>query len=217
MRGSLSLGVGPTNWLFVGTSRQPIRRMSYSRMIRSKRFSHHRRATKSFGRKSIATAYSPALGSLNPSSPALRRKNLSGVEIMIPAPSPESVSQPQAPRWPMFSSISSERWTIRFDGLPLMWATNPTPQESCSKRGSYKPCARGRPGGVTWKRWWGLLSERLTAVNPVLLGGAAARGGLTEKRDQRGPQRAYAGPGGVGRLNVGELSGMINSISAIVR
>jgi hypothetical protein len=45
----------------------------------------------------MPTAYSPLLGSLNPSLVASRRKNLSGVATRIPAPSPLLVSQPQRP------------------------------------------------------------------------------------------------------------------------
>ena len=34
-------------------------------------------------------------------------------------------------------------WTILLEALPLMWQMKPTPQESCSNRGSYRPCAGG--------------------------------------------------------------------------
>ena len=50
----------------------------------------------------------------------------------MPAPSPLFSSQPHAPRWFMFSSISSASETIWCDALPLMWQMNPTPQASCS-------------------------------------------------------------------------------------
>src|SRR3989442_12063634 len=80
-----------------------------------------------------------------PSSLHIRRRNLSGVRTRMPAPSPELGSQPQAPRCDMFSSMSRASSTILCEALPLMWQRKPTPQESCSKRGSYRPCAGGKP------------------------------------------------------------------------
>src|SRR5437868_103607 len=46
----------------------------------------------------------------------------------MPAPSPVSGSQPQAPRCPRLTSASSPRPTIAFDRSPAMLATKATPR-----------------------------------------------------------------------------------------
>src|SRR5690606_3055589 len=67
------------------------------------------------------------------------RISRSGIWIRMPAPSPASGSAPTAPRWVRLARIFSPSrtvwWLLRF----LMSATKPTPQESCSLRGSYRP------------------------------------------------------------------------------
>ena len=62
----------------------------------------------------------------------------------MPAPSPISGSAPTAPRWVRFSSMNSPSLTMPWDFSPRIWATNPTPQASCSLRGSYRPCFAGK-------------------------------------------------------------------------
>src|SRR5260370_40861964 len=61
----------------------------------------------------------------------------------MPAPSPVFVSQPQAPRCSRLSSTWIPCRTMSCDLRPLRLATKPTPQESCSYRGSYNPCFGG--------------------------------------------------------------------------
>ena len=54
---------------------------------------------RSTGRNVMPTPYSPAGGRVKPSLAHSRAKNLCGIWISTPAPSPVSGSQPQAPRW----------------------------------------------------------------------------------------------------------------------
>src|SRR5262249_34056194 len=63
---------------------------------------------------------------------------------MHPAPSPTSGSAPTAPRWSRLTRICRPWRMMSCDFLPLMLATKPTPQESCSLRGSYSPCFSGK-------------------------------------------------------------------------
>ena len=63
--------------------------------------------------------------------------------MRIPAPSPARGSAPTAPRCVRFLSICRPCSMMAWDFLPLIWATNPTPQASCSLAGSYRPCAAG--------------------------------------------------------------------------
>ena len=65
--------------------------------------------------------------------------------MRMPAPSPVLASQPHAPRWLRFIRTWSACWMIVWDFRPLMSATNPTPQASCSNCGSYSPCLAGGP------------------------------------------------------------------------
>src|SRR5690349_15538404 len=69
------------------------------------------------------------------------KKNSCGNCIMIPAPSPELFSQPQAPRCSIFSNTVNASAICWCDLLPLMLATKPIPQASCSYLGSYRPFA----------------------------------------------------------------------------
>ena len=66
------------------------------------------------------------------------------IRIRMPAPSPTSGSAPTAPRWSRLIRSCSPWPTIWWDFWPLMLATKPTPHESCSLRGSYRPCFGGR-------------------------------------------------------------------------
>src|ERR1700687_2780422 len=61
----------------------------------------------------------------------------------MPAPSPVFASHPHAPRCCRLMSTSRPRSTTEWERTPLMLTTNPTPQASCSKRGSYRPSAWG--------------------------------------------------------------------------
>ena len=85
---------------------------------------------------SIATAYVPGAGSATPSRVNSRFRNACGSCTSRPAPSPESGSQPQAPRCSRFSSTRMPRSTTSCDFSPRTLATKPTPQASCSKAGS---------------------------------------------------------------------------------
>ena len=72
----------------------------------------------------------------------------------MPAPSPTSGSAPTAPRWSRLSRICRP-WRDRSscDLRPLMLATKPTPQASCSFRGSYRPCFSGSPIRLLFGQW----------------------------------------------------------------
>src|SRR6266852_6266403 len=56
-----------------------------------------------------------------------------------PAPSDSLGSQPTAPRWVRLRSTVRPCSTMECDFLPLIWATKPTPQASCSLAGWYRP------------------------------------------------------------------------------
>src|SRR2546428_1135573 len=56
-----------------------------------------------------------------------------------PAPSESLGSQPTAPRWVRLRNTVRPCSTIECDFLPLIWATKPTPQASCSLAGWYRP------------------------------------------------------------------------------
>src|SRR3954463_15880808 len=62
----------------------------------------------------------------------------------MPAPSESFGSQPTAPRWLRFFRTLSPCSTMVCDFLPLMLATKPTPQASCSFTGWYRPWASGK-------------------------------------------------------------------------
>ena len=87
------------------------------------------------GRNTMPTPYSPTGGRLKPRVVASRWNSFAGVWIKMPAPSPVSGSRPAAPRWPRLISTctpSSMIWCVFW---PLMLATRPTPQASCSCSG----------------------------------------------------------------------------------
>ena len=56
------------------------------------------------GRNAVPTAYDLGAGRSKPTSRATSRRNASGTWIRMPAPSPELVSAPAAPRWSRLSS-----------------------------------------------------------------------------------------------------------------
>ena len=144
--GSLAKAVSPRSALCVGRSRHPITSCPPAATISSMRFSHAERCAASGGRNTMPTPYSPALGRWMPhSSLAMSTRNPCGICISKPAPSPVLVSHPRAPRWSRLHKTESACSTIWWDLRPLIWATKPMPQASCSLRGSYKPCLCGYP------------------------------------------------------------------------
>ncbi len=100
---------------------------------------HSSRSLISRGKKTTPTPYLPKAGKCTPSLRHSSKKNSCGICIVMPAPSPVLFSQPQAPRCSIFSSTVSASEITWCDLLPLIFATNPIPQASCSKDGSYKP------------------------------------------------------------------------------
>ncbi len=125
-----------------GTSRQPRTVRFSSAAMASIRSTATACAVPSAGRKAMPTAYAPASGSSNP---ATSRRNASGTWDRMPAPSPESGSEPVAPRCSRFRSTVSACSTRVWVASPVRFATKPTPQASFSLRGSYMPCWAGRP------------------------------------------------------------------------
>ncbi len=119
-----------------GTSRQPSSTWPSPRTARSTSCSQASREACSFGRKIIPTPYSPAGGSVTPWRAISSRRKWSGIWVRMPAPSPISGSAPTAPRWSRLSRICRPCSMMRWLFLPLMWATKPTPQASCSLAGS---------------------------------------------------------------------------------
>src|SRR5262249_26574217 len=94
-------------------------------------------------RKSMPTPYWPAAGSLILRLLHSCSRNACGICTRMPAPSPVFGSHPQAPRCSRFSRIWMALSTMSCDFRPVRLATKPTPHESCSKLGSYKPCLDG--------------------------------------------------------------------------
>ena len=81
------------------------------------------------------------------------RKNRSGIWISSPAPSDElRIPADRAAVGQVAAGSCRPCSTIACDFLPLMCATKPTPQASCSLRGSYRPCAQGGRGYVAHSR-----------------------------------------------------------------
>src|SRR6267378_7102502 len=66
----------------------------------------------------------------------------------MPAPSESFGSQPTAPRCVRLRSTVSPCSTMVCDLRPLMFATKPTPQASCSFSGRYSPCGSKPMGKV---------------------------------------------------------------------
>src|SRR5712671_5664896 len=120
----------------IGTRRQPRTFWPSSRITFSTMRSHSLRWFTSDGRNTIPTPYWPAAGRSMRSAFASRRKNASGICTRMPAPSPVSGSQPHAPRCVRLFSTVRPFWTISCERSPLTFTTKPTPQASCSMRGS---------------------------------------------------------------------------------
>ena len=93
-----------------------------------------------------------------------RGRRCPGTWERMPAPSPESGSEPVAPRCSRLRSTVSACSTSAWLASPVRVATKPTPQASCSLRGSYIPCAAGRasmndqfwPFAECWDGWRGV-------------------------------------------------------------
>ncbi len=100
------------------------------------------------GMNNCPTAYSPGSGSVKPRRLASLAKNLCGICTRMPAPSPMRGSAPVAPRCSRLQRMRRPSWTIKCDLRPLISAMKPTPQESLSSAGSYRPAAAGTPGSA---------------------------------------------------------------------
>ncbi len=115
----------------IGTVRQPAIGRSASAKTRSTRLRAVRPATRPRGRNSMTTAgRSPA----DCGASASRSDRSRGREM--PAPSLDSPSAPNAPRWASAASPASASGRTRARDRPPASATKPTPQASCSKRWS---------------------------------------------------------------------------------
>src|SRR5271157_283870 len=140
---------------FTGVSRQPRTVRPSSRTISSRMASHDIRSWGSTGRKTMPTPYSPGEGSGKPKREHSPSKKAWGIWINTPAPLPVWGSHPQAPRCVRLIRISIPFRMMSWDFSPEMLATKPIPQASCSLRGSYRPCAFGKP----WKVYPSLISN----------------------------------------------------------
>jgi hypothetical protein len=110
-------------------------------MARSISCSQARRLAGLRGRNTMPTPYWPGRRQLHALLRHLLAEEASGICSRMPAPSPASGSR----RGAAVASGSQDREPLLDDGValrPLMWATNPTPQASCSLAGSYNPCGR---------------------------------------------------------------------------
>src|ERR1051325_338084 len=143
--GSAALAVSPKVPLLTGTLRQPRKVCPSSRTIRSNSASHRCRCSRMGGRKTRPDPYCFSSGSRIFASSHAWRKKRCGICTRIPAPSPVLFSQPQAPRCRRLTRMVMASRTIARDLRPLTLTTNPTPQASCSYRGSYRPCLTGGP------------------------------------------------------------------------
>ena len=84
----------------------------------------------------MATAMSAGSTPRTPCRASSRAKKARGNWVRTPAPSPVRASPPTAPRCVTLATNSRAICSTWCPGSPPMRATNPTPQESCSKRGS---------------------------------------------------------------------------------
>src|SRR5688572_27391365 len=156
--GATEAAVFPILSKLTGTSRQPRSVWPSSLTMRSTSALHATLASGSCGRKTRPAPYEPAGGSSN--GTAWRRKR-SGIWIRMPAPSPVSGSEPQAPRCSRLMRRSRAERTIWCERAPLMLATKPTPHASCSSVGLYKPCGRWSPSTRSLE---GLSSHNPSAI-----------------------------------------------------
>ena len=84
----------------------------------------------------MPTAYSPGSGKSKLHS---LEKNLCGISIKIPAPSPVLPSELTAPRCSKQVKILRALWMILLVFTPFKLHIKPAPQFSCSNKGLYKP------------------------------------------------------------------------------
>ena len=138
--GMVPRAVAPTMSETTGSTRQPSTSRPSSAAIRSISATWPAASLSSAARKAVPTAYWPAGGSAK--STTSRRKP-SGTPIRMPAPSPESGSAPEAPRWSRLRRAVNACSTMSWLGTPVRVATKATPQASCSAAGSYRPVAAG--------------------------------------------------------------------------
>mmetsp|Transcript_715 Transcript_715/g.2524 ORF Transcript_715/g.2524 Transcript_715/m.2524 type:complete len:298 (-) Transcript_715:37-930(-) len=131
------------------------------------------------GKKTLPAPNAPAAGSATPrSAPTASVRNACGMPVSMPAPSPEEGSQPQPPRCAIRTSIVFASRTISWLACPLRCATIPTPQESRSSAGSYRPCLGGsRRGGRHCAAPLEAARARATAVRRGRLSSSIARAG----------------------------------------
>ena len=91
----------------------------------------------------MPTPYSPCRRQGETELAHSRAKNLCGIWISTPAPSPVSGI---ATAGAAMGQVDQDLDALDYDFVrfcPLMLATKPIPQASCSWRGSYRPCAGG--------------------------------------------------------------------------
>ncbi len=143
--GSRDKDAGPNNDESTGTGRHPSTCNPCDRAIDSKVAFDRSKTSGSFLKNKFPTAYCPAAGSSTPQRYLnSRRMNLSGIEVITPAPSPSRASEPTAPRCVMLQRRYLASEMIRCDASPFIWHAKPTPQLSFSYSGWYKPFCTGR-------------------------------------------------------------------------
>ncbi len=124
----------------VGSSRQPSTSRPSSTAIASMPAFSCARSSSSTGRKAVPMAYWPTGGREKGST---ARRKVSGICVMMPAPSPVPASEPTAPRCSRLRRASSAAWMMSWPAVPRRVATIARPHASCSRAGSYSPCATG--------------------------------------------------------------------------
>ena len=188
MNGSQERAVSPSMPFTVGTVRQPITCWPSDCTTCSNFCSMSRRTVGLRGRKMMPLPYSPAGGRGMRAFLQISSLNACGIWISTPAPSPVLISQPQAPRWSRFLRTWMACSRMRCDLYPLMLATKPSPQASCSNCGSYRPCFSGR-------RWAGrgvvVMGSGLPADRKTSLKGTAKPGGKRRTPCRERQNRGY--------------------------
>ena len=114
-----------------GTSRHAAMDSRSAARLRSTSWRAVDRAASSAGRKSMNTPGRPG----TPGAMSRSRGRSSGNRM--PAPSLDAPSAANAPRWPSAPRPARASGSTRDRWRPELSATKPTPQASCSKRGSY--------------------------------------------------------------------------------
>ncbi len=118
-------------------------------------------------------AYSPGFGSSKPSSFALLGEELvRDLHQDAGAVADARVGADRAAMLQIAAGCVSASSTILCDLRPLMSAMNPTPQESLSSAGSYRPCGSGVPGSAVEPSNGAASRERVAvrrSTNPARL------------------------------------------------